>query len=329
MSVVNIVISFKVPALVKKLLQFSSCQDVMSTGSVLDKVDYMLNVCDQYLSNGDKDYVFALPVITLETVSKEVMEFIESYTQKDKFEIVKQTVLFRDKALKSFEYGCIRGARFIHPPIITHPKWKTEIKPVLSSSDAGVNILDIGCCFGTDVRYCINLGCDPRQVLGVDISNDFIELGFDYFGDRKTLENRFIVMNVLENDGKKFIDAALKMNDNKLFDIIQIAAVYHLLTEREGEVMMKLAVSLVNKSNGIIFGTALGCKTEGPSYRKEKLRYLHSEQSFEKLMGKFGNFEDISIDSKPLPSTVSKKLLDKFTTPEGAMTFNFFGRIKS
>ena len=53
-------------------------------------------------------------------------------------------------------------------------------------------LLDTGCCFGTDIRYCINSGCDPKQVLGVvNISNDFIELGFNYFKDKTATENRF------------------------------------------------------------------------------------------------------------------------------------------
>ena len=290
--------------------------------TALHRIDYILNICDQYLSNEIDDYALSLPVISLENIQKEVLDFVESYTKRTKFDIIKQTVLFREKALRSFEYGCIRGGRFIYPQIIKHPNWKLDIEPILLSS----NILDIGCCFGTDIRYCINYGCNPKQVLGVDIERDFIDLGFDYFGDRDILHNRFIIINVINNNGQTFIDKALKMNNNSLFDIVQISNVYHLLTKKEGEIMMKVAVKLVNKSKGIIFGSAMGCKNEGVSYRKDKLRYLHSKSSFEKLMKECGNFEDLSIRCNPLPP-VSKKLLDKFSVTQHSMLFTFFGRI--
>ena len=52
------------------------------------------------------------------------------------------------------------------------------------------------------------------------------------------------------------------MNGDKLPNIIQIANVYHLLTIKEGVVMMKLTLSVLNRSNGIIIGRAVSCKSK-------------------------------------------------------------------
>eukprot|EP01084_Bolivina_argentea_P173821 301106_1 len=289
------------------------------------QIDYILNICDQCLHPNDNQ----LPILSLQSISNKMAHFFESYTKQTKYEIIKKTVLFREKALKSCDYGCIRYGTFIKSQMILHPQWLSHIKPklLLSTNNSQSSILDIGCCFGTDLRYCLHLGCNKNQILGVDINADFINLGFDYFGDRELLTERFIAMNVLDpiyNGQTKL----LNNNNYNLFEIIQISHVYHLLNEKEGNLLMKLCVSLLKKPNGIIFGKFWGCKKEGVSYRRDKLRYLHSKQSFKCLMEKYGNFQQILIQTSLLP-IFSKKFANDFGWPNGAMILTFFGRIKA
>eukprot|EP01083_Nonionella_stella_P135702 412800_1 len=259
--------------------------------NALRKVDYLLDLCDQYL-DGKKFN----PPLTLPQISRgDTVQFLEEYMKKDIFSIIKKANQFKIKALNVFEYKCIKYNMFIVPRLQRHPKFNSVIKTQLLSTNA--TILDIGCCFGTDLRYCLYLGCKKHQVLGVDISSDFIELGFDFFGDKSVLKNRFISDDILGNDGCDFVNHALELNNHKRFDVIYIGNVYHLLTEKQCELLTTITTSLISTNNGIVYGSTVGCDVPGEYLRKNKTRYLHSKQSLQEMMKTHGTFKNIVVET--------------------------------
>ena len=263
--------------------------------TTLNRIDYLINLCDQSLKNSSN------PPLILNRISQDTRKFLKFYGNKNIFEMIKKANDFRDKALNVYEYRCIKYSMFIMPRMNRTSRFKTDITPKLLSSKK-TSILDIGCCFGTDLRYCLFVGCHKEQILGVDISQDFINLGFEFFNDKHQLNDRFITMNVLDENGKNFIDLALKLNNNKKFDVIHIGNIYHLLTENDCKLLTKIASSLLVDKNGIIFGGTVGVESKPGVYRRRKgnnkqhkMRYLHNKDSLRTLFENDGNFKCVSV----------------------------------
>ncbi len=54
-------------------------------------------------------------------------------------------------------------------------------------------LLDYGCGTGDDIRALVKDGFPTRNIVGYDVNWNSIELGFDLYLDRDTLNNRFVV----------------------------------------------------------------------------------------------------------------------------------------
>jgi len=91
-------------------------------------------------------------------------------------------------------YRCVEEKMFMQPRIAGHPFWwpltgqvaPSEVAatsvPALPPKLAALNlgerrVLDVGCCFGTDLRVLICAGFHPRNLMGIDIQPTFIDLG--------------------------------------------------------------------------------------------------------------------------------------------------------
>ena len=269
-----------------KLLQN---QRIMTT--LLDRIEYLMNLCDQCIKSRSN------PPLLLQRINKDSREFLECYTKNTIFEIIKKANNFRDRALKVFEYRCIKYSMFILPRLNKTAKFITEIRPKLLSSKQA-SILDIGCCFGTDLRYCLYSGCNKTQILGVDISKEFINLGFEFYGDKHELNDRFFTMDIFHENGKRFINHAIKLNDNEKFDVIYIGSVYHLLSKEQCKSLTQIASSLIKESDGIIFGGTVGVESKPGNYprSKQKMRYLHTKDSFEIMLKSNTKFRKVSVN---------------------------------
>ena len=60
--------------------------------------------------------------------------------------------------------------------------------------------MDVGCCFGTDLRVLAHDGIPSHQLIGMDIENEFIELGYELFCDRESFNGRFSICNILKEE---------------------------------------------------------------------------------------------------------------------------------
>lgn len=77
------------------------------------------------------------------------------------------SVIYSDHPLNQVTpFPCIRSFNFARFKISSHPIWPS----VLARKDESDNLLlDLGCCFGTDVRKSIDDGWPSNAVLGVEL----------------------------------------------------------------------------------------------------------------------------------------------------------------
>jgi len=202
--------------------------------------------------------------------------------------IKKRVREIRIEALNVHAYKCIKDWYFLLIRIKFNPYYKDIIK------DAENKLyLDLGCCFGIEMRQLIVDGAKLQNIIGVDIENSFIEGGFAIFNDKDKLGDRFITTNFLYNS---FIDFILKKFGGPV-DVIYAGSIIHLLTENESAKLLSTAFALL-KDGGILLGQTAGASHAGkPSTLLHGPRYLHSHDSLINLFKETG-FVDINVNEQ-------------------------------
>lgn len=67
-----------------------------------------------------------------------------------------------------------------HPPILS----------LLKASQSQYTLLDRGCCFAQDVRKLVDDGARPQNLYACDLKGEFLDVGYDLFKDKETINNK-------------------------------------------------------------------------------------------------------------------------------------------
>src|SRR4051812_13987345 len=83
--------------------------------------------------------------------------------------------------------------------------------------------LDIGCCFGQEIRQLILDGVPSANTYGGDRHSGFFDVGYDLFRDRESLHpTTFIAADVFDDASALVTELAGKV------DVIYAGALFHL-----------------------------------------------------------------------------------------------------
>lgn len=145
-------------------------------------------------------------------------------------------------------------------------------------------MLDLGCCFGQDLRKVAFDSGSSKNLLGSDIESSFIQLGFDLFLDREHFQGKII-------PGDVFSPQFLSEYHGKI-DIIYLGSFLHLFSEaKQRRVVDQLNLLLSPKSGSMVFGRHLGAEVGGP-FRMESIGwdlYRHDPETLQNLFCSGGN----------------------------------------
>ena len=146
---------------------------------------------------------------------------------------------------------------------------------------AGDRFLDIGCCLGQDIRKLVYDGVPGQNLAGAELNGGFIDLGYELFRDRDTLEARFVTADILDGGG-----AALKEFEGQL-DVVQLGMILHLFTWEQQVTAFEHAVKLLKPdTKGVaIIGQAVG-NIDGLASEslQRKGTFRHNADTFRKLI---------------------------------------------
>jgi len=216
------------------------------------------------------------------------MKLIRDY-KKDPLiseEAVKKRVReIRIAALNVRSYKCIKEWYFLLVRIQNNPYYNEIIKDASNKT-----YLDIGCCFGIDMRQLLIDGVNPQNICGVDIESNFIQSGFDLFEDKHILSDRFIIANFLE---EKFYEQIIKKLGGPV-DVIYAGSVIHLLEEKDIAKLV-LTVFTLLKPGGVFLGQTAGSAHAGIQSLLMGLKFLHSKDSLTSLLRETG-FVDVQVN---------------------------------
>lgn len=189
--------------------------------------------------------------------------------------------LQRERAWQIFPFPCIGRMRFLDFSLSTMPSYE-KILSSLSSKEDPKTLLDVGCCFGQDLRKLIVDGAPASQIVGVELKPEFIDLSYDLFMDRKTYEGRFVAGDIFEDTPGSAMNAL-----DGTIDIVHIASFLHLFGWDE---QIKAAVRLVGflkkKPGTMILGRQLGSSKPGEYPHPAGaagVTYSHNQETFQEL----------------------------------------------
>lgn len=180
----------------------------------------------------------------------------------------------RDRAYETFAYHTIGQLLFLNLHSATHPQYKNVLNRLQSS---GHKLLDVGCCFGQEMRKLVYDGAPAELLYGIDIEPTFISLGYELFKDHGKLQSTFIVGDIFDLDLDNFRGE---------IDIVLAKAFFHLFSWEQQVLIGQLLVSLLKSRPGsMVFGMHLGSVKPG-EYKlgpKGPMTFRHSPDTLAEL----------------------------------------------
>ncbi len=183
----------------------------------------------------------------------------------------------------------------------------------LTSEDQ--TFLDLGCCFGQDLRALAAAGAPSENLYATDLRRDFWELGYELFKDKETLKSRFIEANVLAADSEQVGEGegeGLQGLDGKI-DIIYVGSFLHLFDYAGQFKVCERIVRLLKPVKGsVVSGRQVGHLVAGEKVHRTNYRenmFRHNEESFktmwEEVGQKTGSSWSVEVELKEVQERAS------------------------
>ncbi|KAI8985643.1 hypothetical protein BD414DRAFT_462227 [Trametes punicea] len=117
---------------------------------------------------------------SLYSIDDEAMEFMKELTGiKDPEELRQHILGVQAEAYSIFPYRCIQRFSFLSLKLGRLPAYKQLL--TLGRERKGAILLDIGCCFGNDIRVAVRDGYPIENIVASDLHPEFWELGHKLF----------------------------------------------------------------------------------------------------------------------------------------------------
>jgi len=236
----------------------------------------------------------------------EGLQFLSSQTGiYDVDELKKHILVIQAKAYQIMAYPCIRMFNFTRLKISVLPAYSRIMTLLRERPDA--ILLDLGCCFGTDIRKAAADGFSIRNLVACDLHREFWNFGHELF--RSTPETFPVAF--LEGDvfDRSFLAPAEPLSApiwatlpptlstitsltalNGHVSIVQASSFFHLFDEQmQTELARSIAGLLSPLPGSMALGSQMG-KTTAGYYRRpafhpgdSEMGFAHSIESWTKM----------------------------------------------
>lgn len=144
--------------------------------------------------------------------------------------------------------------------------------------------LDLGTCFGQDIRRLVYDGVPSEKTYGSDLKLDFMQLGYEMFLDKETLKTTFVAGDVFDDES-----ALSKLHGQ--IDILQASAFFHLFDrEKQKKVGHRVVKLLKPKEGSLLVGRQVGSVKPGEySHRtNSEMMFRHDPSSWKQMWDEIG-----------------------------------------
>ncbi|KAK9413610.1 hypothetical protein SUNI508_11819 [Seiridium unicorne] len=210
-------------------------------------------------------------------VNEPIRKLLEDYSKVPYAEVVKHVNGIRERGFEANPYPCIGLYRFTILTLLTHPSYASITSRLQATEDA--SYLDVGCCFGQDLRQLVLDGVPSQRLTGLDVAGPLMNLGYDMFLDQSTLQSRFVVADVFKGPDQGQVWTEMEAQGG--FDVIHCSAFFHLFTLEE-QIAAAQQLSRLVKKGGIIVGRQIGSVKPGdvPAIKEKSVSYRHDTETF-------------------------------------------------
>ncbi|KLO13389.1 hypothetical protein SCHPADRAFT_904223 [Schizopora paradoxa] len=222
----------------------------------------------------------------------EQLKFILSKISESYEDAVKRVNEIRREAYEHFPYPCVRHFTFLKLAMAAHPAYPTVIA---AGKGGNTLLLDLGCCMGTDVRKAAHDGYPEENLVGSDLHEEYLRLGYKLYDDESTCKINFFAADIFDLDLEENTNAVDSPLESKaianLHDImgrvthVYAGLLFHLFEEdTQAQLARRLAILLKKTPGSIIFGRHEGRDEPGfINAEKDRPRFGHSPESWEKV----------------------------------------------
>ncbi|THX88731.1 hypothetical protein D6C98_02432 [Aureobasidium pullulans] len=185
----------------------------------------------------------------LEDVNAQARSVLETYSNIPSDQVVPHVLRIRDTAWEVFPYPCIGQFRFLDMPLGGFHEYPEILQRLKSGNE---KYLDLGCCFGQDIRRLVNDGVPGSVLIGSDLHQGFLDLGYDLFKDKDKLNSKFIAADVFESQ------SALTPLAGKI-DILHTSSFFHLFGyEGQKKIARRVVQLLKPQKDSLLVGRQVG-----------------------------------------------------------------------
>lgn len=185
-------------------------------------------------------------------------------------------ILQRDRAWRLFPYPCVGMYEYVRFNLPSYPLHRELLQLIRD----GGKFLDVGCCFGQDIRYLrAQTGIDARNLYGADLRQEFINMGYDLFLDRDTLPSKIRQADIFDDNCWMYQELSSGVS------VIHLGYVLHLFNYSTQVDMVKRMMRLLDKKPGnMVVGRSVGAEVPG-HYMHPTVgqMYRHSMITFQEL----------------------------------------------
>lgn len=172
--------------------------------------------------------------------------------------------------------------RFCELSLSKHPSYP-RVLAALKDSKQPSTLLDLGCCFGQDIRKLVYDGAPPERLLACDLNSQILDLGYDLFEDRESLKTPMIATDLFVDDGP------LAEMEGQL-DSVHASLFLHLFGwDRQVEACKRIIGLLKPRSGSMVIGRQTGNVAAHEGYLPTVGHvWRQSDQSFKKMWQEVG-----------------------------------------
>jgi SAM-dependent methyltransferase len=157
---------------------------------------------------------------------------------------------------------------------------------VLERVKSGEKFMDLGCCFGQEIRQLVHDGAPSINTYGSDLWGDFLSIGYELFKDKDRLQTTFIAADIFD-DSSPLLELTGKMN------IVYVGDFFHLFSlEEQEKAATRVAQLLAPQPGSLIIGRQSGSETAGEYARagdtSSRKHFQHNPQSWKELWERIG-----------------------------------------
>ncbi|KAH8672901.1 hypothetical protein BGZ60DRAFT_405807 [Tricladium varicosporioides] len=226
---------------------------------------------------GSRDKSVGWYVLSLDSITPKQRDLLENYSKIPYDHVIPSILELRDRAWDIYPFPCVGQFRFIELSLCELPSYPTVLERI---KNGGI-FVDMGCCFGQDIRKLVHDGAPAINTWGIELAAEFIDLGYELFNDGATLETHMLKADIF--------DAQVDELSDKV-DVIYVGLFLHLFGwDGQKKACQRIVQLLKNEKGVLILGQQIGSVTphQAPTTAGIQM-FKHDASSFEKLWKEVG-----------------------------------------